>query len=85
MAIVVYVLCALTAFACVVVLFRAWARSREPFLLWAGACFAALFVNNVMLFVDIVVVPDVDLSLSRCLVALAGISTLVFGLVWKDV
>ena len=83
---VVYVLCALTAFACAVMLGRAYARSREPFLLWATVCFAALAVNNVILYIDIVVVTTtMDLSIPRGLVALTGISVLVYGLVWKDV
>ncbi len=46
------------------------------------ACFALLFLNNVLLFADLVVVPSVDLSLYRGLTQLAGGSLLLFGLIW---
>ncbi len=82
MAVPVYILCALTSLACAVMLLRAYGERREPLLLWAGLCFVALVVNNVLLYVDVVVVPDVDLSHWRGLVALAGIGVLAFGLVW---
>jgi len=39
--------------------------SRSRLLLWSTLCFVALAVNNVLLFVDLVVVPDVDLRFVR--------------------
>jgi hypothetical protein len=84
MAIVVYVLCALTSLACAVVLVRGYLRTRESLLLWAGLCFVGLAVNNALLFFDLVVVPTIDLSTARAVVALGGVSVLVFGLVWRD-
>ena len=84
MAVAVYVLCALTSLACAVMLIRAYARSRQRFLLWASLCFAALAVNNALLYVDLVIVPNVDLSVPRGGAALLGIGLMVFGLVWED-
>ena len=84
MAIAVYVLCALTSLACAVMLSRAYARSHQRFLLWASLCFVALVANNVLLYVDVVVVPEVDLSAARGAAALAGITLMVFGLVWEE-
>ena len=43
-----------------------------------------LTLNNVMLFVDKVVVTNVDLSTWRTLPALAGMLLLVLGLVWDE-
>jgi hypothetical protein len=43
-----------------------------------------LTVNSGLLFVDLVVVPEVDLAPWRSLVALAALSILVFGLVWDS-
>lgn len=78
----VYVLCALTSIACAVLLTRGYARSRARFLLWSALCFIGLAANNVLLFLDLAVLPRVDLSLWRSLTALAGLALLLFGLVW---
>lgn len=85
MAHAVYVLCALTSFACAVALIRGWVRSRERFLLWASLCFVALTANNLLLFVDLVLLPtSADLSVARSGTALAGVGILLFGLVWEE-
>ncbi len=81
---VVYLLCAATALACAGLLLRGYGRSGARLLLWAGLCFAGLTLNNVMLFVDKVVVADVDLSTWRALPALAGTLVLVYGLIWEE-
>ena len=82
MAETVYLLCALTSIACAVLLVRGYAASGSRLLLWSGLCFVGLAANNVLLVVDLLVVPTVDLSLWRTVAALAGLSSLVFGLVW---
>jgi hypothetical protein len=82
MASIVYVLCAMASFACAVLLYRAWSASRAPLLFWSTVCFAGLALNNLLLVVDFVVVPDRDLSILRSSIALASLSALIFGLVW---
>ena len=82
MAEAVYILCALTSLACAVLLLRAYLRSRARFLLWSGLCFVGLTANNVLLYVDLAVFPEVDLRFPRQATALAGLCLLVFGLVW---
>ena len=83
MATLVYALCALTSAACAALLLRAYARGRVRLLLWVGLCFVGLALNNILLFVDVRIAPDVDLSLWRSLPALAGLLVLVYGLVWE--
>jgi heme/copper-type cytochrome/quinol oxidase subunit 4 len=82
MATFVYALCALTSLACAVMLVRGYRQSRVRLLLWAGLCFCGLALNNLLLFVDMRVVPTVDLSVWRTLPALAGVALLIYGLVW---
>lgn len=82
MAALVYALCALTSTACAFLLLRGYMNSRFRLLLWSGLCFAGLALNNVILFVDKQVVPDVDLSVWRSLPAVAGIALLIYGFVW---
>lgn len=81
MADVVYTLCALTSLLCAVLLWRGYQRSRTR-LLWASAlCFVGLFLNNVMVMIDMRAFPDVDLSLWRVAPAIAGVGILLYGLV----
>ncbi|HUP60227.1 MAG TPA: DUF5985 family protein [Thermoanaerobaculia bacterium] len=82
-AIIVYILCAATSALCAVLLFRGYAQSRARLLFWSGLCFTGLALNNVLLVVDVRMIPAVDLSLWRTIPALIGISLLVFGLVWE--
>jgi Family of unknown function (DUF5985) len=84
MATAVYILSALISLACAALLLRTFAQSRNALLLWAAICFLGLTLNNALLFVDKVVVTDVDLSLWRTIPALAGTLALVFGLLWEE-
>ena len=83
MAVVVYVLCALTAGLCAYLLARSYRRTRLRLLLWSAICFAGLALNNVLLFVDKVLVPDTDLSLLRSASAFVAVATLLYGLIWE--
>ena len=82
MAALIYSLCALTALACAFLLFRAYGRSRYRLLLWAGLCFCGLTLNNVLLVLDKVAFPDLDLSLWRTLTAVLAMAVLLYGLIW---
>ena len=82
MAEIVYVLCALTSATCAVLLWRAWSRSNARLLLWSALCFTLLTVNNILLFVDLVVIEDADLSELRTGTGLAGLLVLLYGLVY---
>lgn len=83
MATAIYSLCMLTALACAWLLLRAWRRSRYRLLLWSGLCFAGLTLNNLVLVVDKVLLPDVDLSVWRTSVALLAMAVLLYGLIWE--
>jgi len=78
---VLYVVCALTSLVCAVLLLRGWARSRTLLLLWTGICFLALTLDNVVLVLDLIVFPDVDLRPVRDSAALIGMALLLFGLI----
>jgi Family of unknown function (DUF5985) len=80
----VYILSSLISLACATLLLRSFATSRNGLLFWAAICFLGLTLNNALLFVDKVVVTDVDLSLWRNLPALAGMLALIFGLLWEE-
>jgi hypothetical protein len=81
MAQTVYILCALTSFACMVLLLRAYRRTRLPLLLWSGIAFLAFATTNTLLFVDLVLVPQYDLSIWRNALTLCGVVLLLYGLI----
>jgi drug/metabolite transporter (DMT)-like permease len=78
----VYVLCALTSLACAVLLLRGYGQRGARLLLWSGLGFAGITLGNIMLVVDLVVLPERDLALFRSLPVLAGLAVLIYGLVW---
>ena len=80
---IVYALCALTSLACAWLLIRGYMRTRVRLLLWSGLCFTGLALNNILLFIDVRVLPDVDLSIIRTIPAVIGVLLLVYGLVWE--
>jgi hypothetical protein len=85
MAEIVYLLCAATSLICALRLLRAYLYQLTGLLLWSTFCFAFLTLNNILLFVDLTIVPHtVDLSLWRGSTALVGLALLLFGLIWES-
>jgi hypothetical protein len=78
----VYLLCALTSAACACLLFRAYLANRTPLSFWSSVAFLGLTLNNVLLFVDLVMVPTSDLTELRHGIALAAMFLLNWALVW---
>jgi len=78
----VYSLCAGAALFCTVLLLRAYRQTKTPLLLWSAVCFAGLTVNNALVMLDLIFLPNGDLFLLRTVTALAGVGALLFGLVW---
>lgn len=84
MASLVYLLCAITSLICASLLLRSYFANRTPLLFWSSLCFIGLAANNILLFIDLVVVPTLDLSFYRALCALIAVLVLVFGLIWEN-
>ena len=82
MASVVYLLCAATSIVCAVLLGRGYLRSRVPLLLWSTLCFVGLALDNSLLFVDRVLIPDEGMFALRRLLSLGGVAVLLYGLIW---
>ena len=81
---VVYVLCALTSLACMLLLLRSYRRSGQRLLLLIGLCFAGLTINNILLPVDLIwLKTEVDLSVVRSAVGFAAVAVLLVVLIWE--
>ena len=80
----VYILGILTTLACALLLLRGFAHARKRLLLWSGLCFVGLTISNLFRFMDLVILPDVDLYLWRLLAAAIAMALMVYGLIWDS-
>lgn len=81
----VYILCSVTACASALLLLRGYRRNKVRLLLWCGLFFCVLTLENIVLFLDLIVLPDdVDLSILRSSIALLGVLLLLYGLVMES-
>ena len=80
--VILFLLAVATSLACTVLLIRAYLETRLRILMWSGLCFVCLTVNNLVLFIDLVVLPSgVDLRLIRHGTALVGMLFLIYGFI----
>lgn len=84
MAGIIYSLCTFTALGCALLLLRGYRRSKSRLLLWSGLCFVGLSMNNLLLVLDLLVLPSIDLSSVRLIPALIGMILLVYGLIMES-
>lgn len=84
MAALIYFLCALTCLAAFGLLLRSWLATRYRLLFWSALCFAGLSISNIVLVVDKLFLPQIDLQALRLVAALAGLLLLLFGLIWEE-
>ena len=84
MAEAVYLLCADTSSLGALLIMRAYPRTGTRLLMWSGLCFLGLALNNALLVVDLIIVPDADLSTWRLVPAVLGVALLLYGLIWES-
>jgi Family of unknown function (DUF5985) len=78
----VYALCGVTSILCAILLLRGWRETRARLLFWASLCFIGLAIENIVVFIDFVLMPpEVNLFWYRTPFALAGMIVLIYGLV----
>ena len=81
----IYLLCAGASLAAALLLLRQHhrTRTRTRLLFWSCVGFTGLAVNNVLVYVDLILVPSIDLSVPRTAAAAAGLVSLLYGLLWE--
>jgi hydrogenase/urease accessory protein HupE len=84
MAQIIYGLCTLTSLACAWMLLGTYRRNGVRLLFWSGLCFVGMSVNNVLLVLDKLVLPQVDLLPLRLISALVALLLLLFGLIYEN-
>jgi Family of unknown function (DUF5985) len=80
----VYFLCLAASAGCAALLVRSYARNRARLLLWSAACFVLLALNNLLVVVDLLVLPAIDLLPVRRLASVLAVAVLLFGFIWES-
>ncbi|HEX3936862.1 MAG: DUF5985 family protein [Xanthobacteraceae bacterium] len=81
----IYLLCFLTSLSCCLLLIRSYRRTKSPVLLWTAACFVLLAIDNLLVVLDLIALPTVDLSLPRLIATFLAVATLLVGFIWEFV
>jgi hypothetical protein len=79
----IYLACGVTSLVVAAMLLRQYLRVRSRLLLWSVICFVGLAVNNVLVYVDLVMYTGVDLSLYRTVAGTVAVVIMVYALVWE--
>lgn len=80
---IVYILGSLTTLLCAVLLLAGYKRTQNRLLLWSGLCFAGLTISNILVFIDLIVVPEIDLFTWRLFTGVIAMGFLLYGLIWE--
>ncbi len=78
----VYLLCIATSITCLVLLVRGYRRSGVKLLFWSALCFVGLALNNLFLFLDAIVFPDINFMPMRNLSTFLALVVLLYGFIW---
>lgn len=81
---VVYCLGMLVTLLCAVLLLRSYRRAGARLLLWSGVCFAGLTLSNLLLVIDLLLLPETDLYVWRLGTAAAAMLVLLYGLIFTS-
>jgi len=79
MALFVYALCAVTSLICFGLLLRQYLRTRSPLTLHSSIAFLCIATTNVLLFVDLIILPELDLKIWRNLATFIGVLILLLA------
>lgn len=80
---IVYFLCFATSAGCGWLLVRSYLRTRTALLLWTAICFVLLGLNNFLVVIDLVFLPDIDLAAVRLVATVVALATLLYGFIWE--
>jgi hypothetical protein len=79
-----YFLCVVMSITCALLLLRGYRVTGTRLLFWSGLCFVGLSLNNVLLFLDLIVTgPSIDLSIWRATTLLLSLLLLLYGCIFE--
>lgn len=83
---VIFALCAIASIFVAFMLARAYFKRPSRILLWSAICFGGLALNNLILFYDLVLLPEeISYGVARNIVLSGSVGVLLYGLIWDTV
>ncbi|HKR30440.1 MAG TPA: DUF5985 family protein [Terriglobales bacterium] len=79
----VYLLGTAVTLACAILLLRGYLGGKKKLLLWSSICFFGLAASYLLVFLDLVMLPNVDLYVWRLGTAAVAMMFLLYGLIWE--
>ena len=79
----IYLLCALTSMVACALLLRSYMQRRTPLLLWSCIGFFGLAINNVLVYVDLVLFVGVNLTAIRTVAGAMAMVVMLWGFIWE--
>ncbi len=79
----VYLLGTAVTLACAILLLRGYLGGKKKLLLWSSICFFGLAASYLLVFLDLVMLPNVDLYVWRLGTAAVAMTFLLYGLIWE--
>jgi hypothetical protein len=80
---IIYLLCVATSLLCAYLLVLAYRANRTSVLIWSAMCFGLLAMNNLIIAIDILLLPTIDLTIVQLTTSLAAAAVLLYGFIWK--
>ena len=80
-----YLLCFLTSISCCLLLIRSYNMNKSRILLWTAACFVLLAIDNLLVVLDLIALPTIDLTAFRLVAIFFAVTTLLIGFIWEFV
>lgn len=84
-AIVVYGLCMVTSCLCAGALIQQYRKTQLKLLFWSGVCFVGFALNNMLLMLDYLLPPTIDLSVARAIPALLGLMVMIIAFIQEAI
>ena len=81
--VIIYLLCVVTSLLCAYLLARAYRQAKTRLLIGSALCFALLAINNLVLAADVLLLPDIDLSILQLLTSLSAVCVLLYTFIWE--
>lgn len=78
-----YIVATAISLASGILLLRGFSRGQHRLLFWSGLCFLGLAASNLLVFVDLILLRNIDLYPLRLMTAALSMLVLLYGLIWE--
>jgi hypothetical protein len=78
---IIYFFCAITSAFCAVLLIRGYRLRKSRLLFWSSLYFCGQALTNALLVLDLVVLPEMDMSFMRRLVTFSATTLFLMALI----